>query len=68
MEIGETIPRRNNGEYGPIPDFHHEILDVSADARDGDLCVICLEAKKNSLFYPCGHMCVCTPCGEKFMA
>jgi len=26
------------------------------------LCVVCLEAEKNHLFIPCGHMCVCEKC------
>ncbi|XP_053601104.1 E3 ubiquitin-protein ligase LRSAM1-like [Plodia interpunctella] len=28
-------------------------------------CVICMDAKCEVIFIPCGHMCCCQPCGEK---
>ncbi|CDW89039.1 e3 ubiquitin-protein ligase neurl1b-like [Stylonychia lemnae] len=30
-------------------------------------CIICLDKKKDSVFYPCGHECVCNTCGKEFM-
>jgi hypothetical protein len=43
-----------------------EVLDVSLDQMEKDECVICMSAKKETVFYPCGHQCVCVPCGERF--
>lgn len=30
-------------------------------------CVICMDAKSEVVFVPCGHMCCCYPCSEKEM-
>lgn len=38
-----------------------EVLDLPDD-RDENLCAICLNAEPNSVFYPCGHQCLCHPC------
>lgn len=66
LEFGETAPSDKDNN-SPADEFYHEILDVSEEARDGSVCVICMEKPKDSLFYPCGHMCVCGPCGKLFM-
>ena len=28
-------------------------------------CVVCLDAPKNCLLIPCGHLCVCETCAER---
>ena len=43
-----------------------EILDITAEQQAGKLCVICMDKAKDAIFYPCGHMCVCKPCGDRF--
>jgi len=43
-----------------------EILDVNKEQEEANECVICLVAKKDTAFYPCGHQCLCFPCSEKF--
>jgi len=37
----------------------------SAVDDDGDQCVICQDSVKTHAFVPCGHRCVCEPCGRK---
>lgn len=38
-------------------------------ATEGDQrCVVCLDAKKDSILYQCGHVCVCNPCGKELIA
>jgi hypothetical protein len=32
-----------------------------------EACVVCLDNKKTDIFVPCGHLCVCGPCGENIM-
>ena len=43
-----------------------EVLAIDEGGLDADVCVICLTNKKDSIFYPCGHQCLCEPCGERF--
>jgi len=30
-------------------------------------CIICLDKNKDSIFYPCGHECVCNDCGREYL-
>ena len=34
------------------------------DDREGDTCVICLEARCQTVFPSCGHMCTCLECSR----
>lgn len=43
------------------------VLQLPADAHTHNLCVICMEKERDSIFYPCGHECVCSTCGKEFM-
>ena len=36
-----------------------EVLEIDQSGIDGDTCVICMTEVKNTVFYPCGHMCLC---------
>ena len=38
----------------------------SSDA-DLDTCVVCLDEAKTHVLVPCGHQCVCGPCGERLV-
>jgi len=44
-----------------------DVLEVPENAMEQNLCIICMDKQKNSVFVPCGHECVCHPCGDKFM-
>ena len=46
----------------PIDRHIIEILDIPA-LHDNSKCIICLDKESNAVFYPCGHQCVCYPCG-----
>ena len=48
-------------------DFVVNVLKVPAESEKNDRCVICLDAAMDSIFYPCGHQCVCQDCGNQFM-
>lgn len=41
-----------------------EVLELPEE--DVNSCAICLDAEPDSVFYPCGHQCLCNPCGERF--
>ena len=47
-------------------DLMIEILDFSPEQMEDKNCVICLTNPKDSVFYPCGHQCICHGCSEKF--
>ena len=32
---------------------------------DREACVVCLDEAKSHALVPCGHKCVCGPCGER---
>eukprot|EP00347_Sterkiella_histriomuscorum_P000253 403376593 len=34
---------------------------------EAERCIICMDNTKDTIFYPCGHECVCNPCGKAFM-
>merc|ERR550532_1516705 len=38
----------------------------SQTSSDGEeaVCVVCMSSKRSHAFLPCGHMCVCGPCGQ----
>jgi hypothetical protein len=57
----ERNPRPSNSTYLPLhnEDLMIEILDVSPEQFEDNACVICLTNPKNSVFYPCGHQCLC---------
>lgn len=42
--------------------LENEISSVNAD--DSKECVVCLEAERQSIFYPCGHKVCCVPCAK----
>ncbi|CAM9705695.1 unnamed protein product [Phaeothamnion confervicola] len=29
---------------------------------DADICVVCMDARRNAVIMPCSHLCVCSPC------
>jgi len=35
----------------------------TSPGEDG-VCVVCMSSRKSHAFLPCGHMCVCGPCGQ----
>ena len=40
----------------------------SAQLGDDNSCVVCLDGEKTHILVPCGHQCVCAPCGERLAA
>ena len=47
-------------------DLTIEILEVNEDQMEKNECVICMDQPKDTVFYPCGHQCLCKPCGDRF--
>jgi hypothetical protein len=41
--------------------------DVVVDDEDKDCCCVCLDAPKQFVFGPCGHLCVCETCANEVM-
>ena len=44
-----------------IEDFNEK----TNDDEDKKLCSICLDNKKDHLFMPCRHLCICEDCSKK---
>lgn len=44
-----------------------ECLECSTprEVKDEELCVVCVDAKRNVAFVPCGHQCCCQGCGDQ---
>ena len=40
---------------------------LKSNVEDDKLCVICVNSIKNTLIYPCGHMCLCEECSKNPM-
>jgi hypothetical protein len=38
------------------------------DATSDGMCAVCLDEPITHIFVPCGHCCVCGPCGAAVMA
>ena len=50
------------------PDESEKKEDTNTPApvvAEDDVCVVCIEKKKNMVFIPCGHLCCCAVCGNK---
>ncbi len=66
------------------PPLHHSsescgsgnYVDSAASAReykmdvdnDADMCVVCLDKKREGAFLPCAHMCCCMVCGDQIVS
>lgn len=59
----EKTEKRRNKLAKKLEDAQ-ERLDKDEGTRE---CVICLDAKITMAFMPCGHMCVCKECAEKYI-
>jgi hypothetical protein len=44
-----------------------EVLEIPQGSFETNLCIICMDHMKDSIFAPCGHECVCKKCGDHFM-
>lgn len=38
------------------------------ESQEDKRCVVCLDTLRNSTLYPCGHLCVCNPCGKELIS
>ncbi|XP_063725356.1 mitochondrial ubiquitin ligase activator of NFKB 1-like isoform X3 [Symsagittifera roscoffensis] len=70
--FGRTLQRlraeaRRIGGGGDRSQADHVIAGVDPDPGSDDPdqpCVICLEARRETFFVPCGHVCACTNCAN----
>jgi hypothetical protein len=54
----------NNCDNNKIKEKEEQLSEISSE-KDENLCVICLDNKKNIVLVPCGHVCICDSCKEK---
>ncbi len=62
VEIRMATQNDNRPQESAIID-EIEILQIPDNVQNTNFCVICLEKQRDSIFYPCGHECVCHQCG-----
>ena len=43
-----------------------EVLAVEPEMLEKEECVICMTNPRDTVFYPCGHQCLCEPCAVLF--
>ena len=54
-----------NGKYIKLLEKSVELIyNASMEDRKTTLCTICMEEKKNLIFFPCMHIAACTRCGQ----
>jgi len=44
-----------------------EILQLNDNYLEEQECVICCDALRETVFYPCGHQLLCHPCSQRFL-
>lgn len=72
-DYGTSINHSTMDQPQVIEDHKHDnggeylLLSIPDDSHANNTCVICLERERDSIFYPCGHECVCEKCGRQFM-
>lgn len=60
-----NIQSENNRDAdSSVVNDEYELLKIPDDIDSNNQCVICLVNERNSIFYPCGHECVCADCGK----
>jgi uncharacterized phage infection (PIP) family protein YhgE len=52
---------------GGVPPSPAASAPSPASQADEELCVVCVDARKDRLMLPCGHLCACEPCAAKLM-
>jgi hypothetical protein len=53
LEVKQLQAELGSGSATPQPD------------AEETLCVVCMDAPKDHIIVPCGHMCVCGACAEQ---
>ncbi|CAI2379445.1 unnamed protein product [Moneuplotes crassus] len=58
----------NNPNYNINIPMSQELMELNHNLKNSqDLCCVCLEKPRNSVFIPCGHQCTCNECGKGYL-
>ncbi len=63
----QPLLSQNRNQRYDYDDGMVDLLVIPEEMLGQALCVICMAQTKDSIFYPCGHECVCFECGKSFM-
>ena len=63
FEIKSIYGLKNTEDKDEVDADNLDALVGEADDGQGKECLVCLSDQKNTVIMPCGHMCVCQPCG-----
>ena len=61
VEKEEALAEKEKEKERALAKKEKEIKTV----QESQLCAICMDNKKNTVFYPCGHLCCCENCWEE---
>ena len=66
--VNDNEKAGGGGLFNPLSkeSYTVEVLDFKKEDYDKNVCIICMDKRADTVFYPCGHQCVCQPCGETF--
>jgi len=43
-------------------DLIDDVISSDSDIEDENMCIVCFENKKDTVFYKCGHLACCNAC------
>lgn len=67
---GQLSLERARGVVEPTTESRVELIEIKNEDREervdnykeGDTCIVCMDAPKEALFFPCGHVVSCMEC------
>ena len=63
----QRINQAQSAAYASLQSATSSNTSSTSSADTESRCVICLDSKKNTVLYQCGHACVCYPCGQQLV-
>lgn len=66
MDMSDSNTKNNKGKKGGATSAGDDDLLIGlVEEGEGKECLICLSEPRNTIIMPCGHMCVCSDCGDQ---
>lgn len=68
--MNDTTPESESGSFtsAPVPSTstaEPATVEIQQSDPTADECLVCSDAKRDTLFRPCGHICCCNVCAAR---